>query len=71
MKSLAENANIVALDEIKESKKLVLYDCFGRTSFFYVSFGDIEVPVYQPGTIMFSSSVKSTSKSARFDKDGL
>ena len=46
LKSLAENANLVQLDEIKESKNLVLYDCFGRTSFFYVSFGDIDVPVY-------------------------
>lgn len=46
-----------------------MYDSYGRTSFYFVTFGSWDVPIFQPGTIMFLSAVKSSSSRARFDKD--
>lgn len=66
---LLKNREIVNVDSIKQSERLVLYDTYGRTSFFYVSFGSCDVPIFHPGTIMFLSGVKKSCGRAKFDKE--
>ncbi len=66
---LRNNREIVHLDSIKQSQRLVLYDTYGRTSFFFVSFGSCDVPIFHPGTIMFLSAVKKSCERAKFDKE--
>ena len=46
---------------IKESKEPIL-DSFGRVTFFHVEMGDEKLPIYQPGSVMFESAVKSDSE---------
>ena len=38
-------------------------DDYGRVTFFYISLGDQNLPIYQPGTVMFESSVQKDSPS--------
>jgi len=70
VRSLVKNKERIKLELIIECEKPEIYDRYGRTSFFYVSIGSAELPLFQPGTIMFISSVKSTSPMAKFTQDG-
>ena len=46
--------------EIPEEKEPYTDD-HGRVTYFYIILGGIPIPVYQPGTIMFESAIKSDS----------
>ena len=39
-----------------------LVDTYGRVTYYYIRLGDKNVPVYQPGTIMFECGVVSDSE---------
>lgn len=47
--------------------KQIDYDCdpiqdyLGRVTYFYCLLGNMKIPIYQPGTVMFESAVKSGS----------
>ena len=38
-----------------------LTDHYGRVTYFYIMIGGEKLPVYQPGSVMFESGVKSDS----------
>jgi len=50
-------------DLIKEIKEPCdpIVDSFGRVTFFYIMLGDQQLPIYQPGSIMFETAVNGES----------
>lgn len=50
--------------DVQDPAQEPLVDDYGRVTFFYVELGDQKLPIYQPGSVMFESSVKPDTDSA-------
>jgi len=57
---LETNCDDEHLKNIKISDKII-YDEYGRSTFYYVTLANHIIPIYQPGTVCFVSAVKNDS----------
>ena len=66
--SVTQRAMLQMFEETEPEVKLMEYiDHYGRVTFYSVLIGGAQIPVYQPGTILFEAAVEAESDLANFE----